>query len=156
GQFVLNPGDADAAPGEGEGEPENVGVWYMTDLPVGATATLTITVQVEDDAVGQTLVNAAWVEKLRELDKDLNNNSGTATFTVPAGTDLAVSKTVDDATPAQGETIHYTVTVENVGSTDATGVHVADPLPAGLSFVSASGAYDSGTGDWDVGGLAPG
>jgi uncharacterized repeat protein (TIGR01451 family) len=73
--------------------------------------------------------------------------------------DLSVTKTVSDATPNVGDQITFTVTLNNAGPDDATGVQVTDLLPAGLTFVSATpsqGTYDSNTGLWDVGALANG
>ena len=52
--------------------------------------------------------------------------------------DLAVTKTVSDATPNVGDQITFTVTLSNNGPNDATGVQVTDLLPAGLTFVSAN------------------
>ena len=51
--------------------------------------------------------------------------------------DLAVTKTVSDATPNVGDQITFTVTLTNSGPDAATGVQVTDLLPAGLTFVSA-------------------
>jgi hypothetical protein len=51
------------------------------------------------------------------------------------------------------------VTATNLGPNDATGVQVTDPVPAGLTFVSASasqGTYTSGTGLWAIGALVNG
>ena len=45
--------------------------------------------------------------------------------------DLVVSKSTDNATPWEGETFLYTVTVTNNGPVDATGVSLDDVLPAG-------------------------
>lgn len=74
--------------------------------------------------------------------------------------DLSVTKTVSSATPANGATITYTLGIANAAapSLTATGVQVLDILPLGVNFVSASGSgsYDSGTGIWTVGTLAPG
>jgi uncharacterized repeat protein (TIGR01451 family) len=70
-------------------------------------------------------------------------------------TDLSVSKVVGGGNANTGDTIAYTLTVANSGAAtlDATGVTVRDILPAGLTFVSASGfgSYNSGTGNWTVG-----
>jgi uncharacterized repeat protein (TIGR01451 family) len=64
---------------------------------------------------------------------------------------------VNDARPNVGDTITFTVTLSNLGKDTATGVTIADTLPAGLAFLSATpaqGSYDPGTGIWDVGSLA--
>ncbi|GBF31135.1 hypothetical protein MnTg04_01089 [bacterium MnTg04] len=73
--------------------------------------------------------------------------------------DLAVTKTVDDPTPPEGDTITYTVTVTNTGPGMATVVQLSDALPAGVTFVSATasqGTYDSTTGAWFVGAVSAG
>lgn len=73
--------------------------------------------------------------------------------------DLSLSKSVDDATPPEGGSITYSVTVTNAGPGPATVVQVRDQLPAGLTFVSAlpgQGTYDPVSGQWYVGSLAAG
>jgi len=73
--------------------------------------------------------------------------------------DLMLIKTVDDATPNEGDAVNYTITVTNSGPGPATVVQVMDLLPAGVSFVSAvpaQGTYDAITGDWFVGNLGVG
>src|SRR5581483_10947344 len=59
----------------------------------------------------------------------------------------------NNPTPNVGDTITFTLRLTNSGPNTATNVVVSDPLPAGLSFVSATpvGAYDSNTGLWTVG-----
>lgn len=74
--------------------------------------------------------------------------------------DLSLTKTVSSATPASGGAISYTLTVRNAASPSltATGVTVLDAMPAGFSYtgVTGAGSYNSGTGVWTVGSLAPG
>ena len=71
--------------------------------------------------------------------------------------DLALAKSVDDATPAEGGIVNFTVTLSNTGPGPATVVQVTDLLPAGLTFVTAlpgQGTYDPTTGSWFVGNVA--
>lgn len=75
---------------------------------------------------------------------------GTATS---SSSDLAVTKTVDDSTPPEGANIIYTLTVVNNGPDNATNVNLTDVLPAGVSYVSDDGSYNSGTGVWTIGSL---
>lgn len=79
-------------------------------------------------------------------------------FHAAPGTDLAITKTVDDGTPQEGDTIVYTLTVTNNGPLDATGVEVTDNLPTGVTYVSDDGGgdYVPGTGVWTIGALANG
>ena len=78
---------------------------------------------------------------------------------VAAAANIGVTKTVNDSTPAVGTNVTFTVTVHNGGPDDTSALQVNDPLPAGLTFVSAiasQGAYNSGTGVWNIGVLANG
>jgi uncharacterized repeat protein (TIGR01451 family) len=67
---------------------------------------------------------------------------------------LAVSKT--DA--RKDDTITYTITVNNDGPDDATGITVTDGFPSGkFEYKSSSpskGSYNSSTGEWSLGTLA--
>src|SRR5690606_13769512 len=72
--------------------------------------------------------------------------------------ELEMDKTVDDATPAEGQQVTFTLTVSNNGETTATNVLVIDLLPAGVTFVSADPApdFDDQTGEWSIASIAPG
>ena len=88
-------------------------------------------------------------------DPNLDNNQA-RTPTDPQQADLVVTKTVDTPRPEVNDNVTFTITVENLGPTTAQNVTVADPLPTGLSFVSAvpPADYDETTGIWTVGTLA--
>lgn len=78
---------------------------------------------------------------------------------VAAAADIAITKAVNNATPAVGSNVTFTVTAHNLGPDPTTVLQVTDILPAGLTFVSAIasvGTYTSGTGIWDIGALAVG
>jgi len=67
--------------------------------------------------------------------------------------DLGVGITVDNLTPTTGSTVTYTITTSNAGPSNATGVLVNIPLPAGVTYVSdtGSGAYVTATNTWTIG-----
>jgi uncharacterized repeat protein (TIGR01451 family) len=72
----------------------------------------------------------------------------------PSAADLELIQTLDNNSPAIGDQVNLTLTLSNKGAILADGIKVADLLPQGLSFVSATagqGTYDSKTGLWDVG-----
>lgn len=77
-----------------------------------------------------------------------------------AATDLALAKSVSASAPSTGAAISYTLTATNTtaNAMNATGVAVSDALPAGFTFVSASGtgSYSNATGIWTIGALAKG
>jgi uncharacterized repeat protein (TIGR01451 family) len=73
--------------------------------------------------------------------------------------DLSLTKTVNNASPANGSNITYTLSLTNSAASNQTAAAtVKDLLPLGVTFVSASGygTYNSGTGIWDVASIAPG
>jgi uncharacterized repeat protein (TIGR01451 family) len=78
---------------------------------------------------------------------------------VATAADIGVTKSVNDSTPAVGTNVTFTVTAHNAGPNATATLQVTDPVPAGLTFVSASasqGTYNAGTGIWDVGVLGVG
>ena len=87
------------------------------------------------------------------------NNTASATVTAQSA-DIAVTKTVDNATPYVNTTaVTFTITAHNNGPSDATGVEVTDVLPGILTRVSFSvtaGTYVPATGIWHIGPLANG
>ena len=65
-------------------------------------------------------------------------------FSVSA--DLTIAKTASSPSVTSGQAFSYTLTVTNNGPATATSVTVTDPLPAGVTFVSAPS-----TGGWTCG-----
>ncbi len=80
----------------------------------------------------------------------------------PQRADLSLTKTVSNGGPSSGSSISYVLTVSSAASpastATATGITVQDTLPSGFTFTGATGAgsYNSITGVWTVGSLAPG
>jgi len=73
-------------------------------------------------------------------------------------TDLSLIKLVDNPNPQNGDIIKFTIKVTNHGPAQATGVKVIDILPANVIYISSlasQGVYDTATGIWTVGTLAP-
>jgi large repetitive protein len=100
----------------------------------GQKAKIVVTVKaVELGLEGGKVVNTATVTS----PTDPTPGESTAEVKVDPAADLAVVKTGPETVPAGGE-ITYGLHVENKGPSDATGVKVTDPLPAGTQFVSAS------------------
>ncbi|MEQ8329794.1 MAG: Ig-like domain-containing protein, partial [Longimicrobiales bacterium] len=133
------------------------GVWTVGALANGSVATLAVTARV-DAAAGTTVTNRATLSGVDQTDAVAANNTAAAAVSVTA-IDLALSKSVDVATPGTGQNVVFSVTASNAGPSTATGVVVQDLLPAGLTFVSSSasvGTYANGTGTWALGSLASG
>jgi len=127
-------------------------------LPVGGSVTFTAIATVDPTASG-TLDNTATVTITGGTDPSGRNNSATDDDTVISRVaDLSVTKT-DNVDPVpQGGTVTYTIEVENLGPSSATGVVVTDNLPAGLVFVATSGCAEdpAGAPTCTLGTIAPG
>jgi large repetitive protein len=126
------------------------GVWTVGAVASGASAQLTLSVI--RASTPPTITNTATVSGT-EFDPNTTNN--TAQVTVPQGTsDLRLTKTVSNATPAVGTNVTFAVTLINFGPQTATNVRVGDRLPLGYTFVSAApsqGTFDAASGVWTVG-----
>ena len=70
------------------------------------------------------------------------------------GADLELQKVVDKTIAEVGETVTFTVTLENKGPQTATNIRVSDPVPSGLTDIVASSGYDQASGIWTVPSLA--
>jgi uncharacterized repeat protein (TIGR01451 family) len=134
------------------------GVWDVGVLESGAVMTLRIDSQVNFGVPGTVLTNTAAITSVDQFDPVADNDTAAVQIRI-ASVDLAVFKTVDNDRPHQDETVVYTVITENLGPDAATGVAVADVLPAGLLLEAVNpggGSYDAASGAWSVGDLAAG
>lgn len=87
------------------------------------------------------------------------SNPFAVTTSTSGSTDLAITASVDDATPAVGDTVVYTIRVTNQGASQATSVEVSYALSERLMFVSSvpsQGNYNPQLEVWTVGTLDPG
>lgn len=126
--------------------------WSVGTLLPGEVAELTGVAQVIQPGI---LLNAAE-QTHTEPDPNPANDRDSLVLNAGESADLQVSKGVSDSAPQVGASVDFTITIRNNGPSPATGVVVADPLPDGLEFVSATpsaGTYDPTTGRWEVGAL---
>ncbi len=73
--------------------------------------------------------------------------------------DVGVTKTVDNATPNEGDLVVYTITATNNDPLQPVAATVDDPLPDGmayLSYVASQGSFSEINGQWVIGVLPPG
>ena len=128
------------------------------NLARGATASVTINVLVDSGFSG-ILLNEANV-KGNEVETTYLNNDDFVSIPVTPLIDLAIDKSANRDTLKPGESFSYTLDIVNNGPSDATGVVIADTLPAsGITFVSASQTPASQAGrelTFNVGNLADG
>lgn len=102
---------------------------------------------VDDDDNGSLLVGfgivadavtlSANAEPTNDGDADADTNLS-VDFGVFTSADLAITKSDNPDPVVAGQQLTYTLSVTNNGPVDATGVTVSDPLPAGVTFNSAT------------------
>jgi uncharacterized repeat protein (TIGR01451 family) len=78
-----------------------------------------------------SIVNDAAVTALDQTDPNPDDDSDSV-----VAADLSISKTVDNPTPAERDTIVYTIHVTNAGPHSAVDVEITDELPTGVTWVS--------------------
>ena len=100
-------------------------------LPAGVTQ-ISNTARVDDDGA-----NGA--------DPDAANNEKTDTTPIDAAPDLTLTKTDGGITVVPGQTFSYTLTYENAGTQDATGVTVTETVPTGTASGTNAGWVVMGT-----------
>ena len=103
-------------------------------------------------AIPSEVLNAATVWA-NEPESNSSDNTGRVCFNKIGNIDLQLTKTSNVTSAKRGDTIVYTLTLENTSTNDATGVEAQDILPAILEYVSSAGdgVYTSSTGVWVIG-----
>jgi LPXTG-site transpeptidase (sortase) family protein len=136
-------------------------------LANGASATLDITAQV---TASGTLTNISQVSASDQYDPDstpdndipAEDDQDSAAVTAEQA-DLSLIKIVNDTSPDLGDTVTFTLTLNNSGPDTATNIVVEDVIPAGLTYVPSSITGGDSNDDtalpvltWDVNSLASG
>lgn len=132
----------------------------------GATATFTLVVKVAaSEADGTLLSNAAAVGS-STIDIVPGNNSASANSPVTTHAVLAIQLTGTPASAPKGSDVSFGITVTNNGPSDASAPAVSFPIPAQMTFVSATtpGGWSAttpaaggvGTVAWSAASLATG
>lgn len=108
-------------------------------------------------AIELEITGAANVNGAANLVGAIGPTVRTADFNNRNTADLSLDMTVNDANPGIGDNVTFTLTVNNAGPLDATGISLQNRLPTGLSFVSSTpsqGTFNSAGGIWTVGAIA--
>ncbi|MAT41871.1 MAG: hypothetical protein CL609_05985 [Anaerolineaceae bacterium] len=112
------------------------------NLAAGATGSATFVVIVDSSVpadVTQIVNDVSIAGNETEPTPDDNPNSDSDTDTLTAAVDLTLTK-IDDVADGDsvnpGDTIIYTLTYDNIGNRDATGVEIVDDVPANTTFTT--------------------
>lgn len=115
----------------------------LGDMDVGDTAQIVVVATPGDSVVGTTVVNTATVAT-DTPDGNAGNNTSTVPTPIennayPTSSNVALTKTVSDASPRVGDLISYTLVATNQGPDTARAATIVDTLPSGLIYSSWSG-----------------
>ncbi|RLJ63391.1 putative repeat protein (TIGR01451 family)/gliding motility-associated-like protein [Lacinutrix venerupis] len=126
-------------------------LWSLNNLLPNQTETLTIVAQIVAD---NNLLNVASLNSVTQTDRDLTNNEDTAEVIIlETDVDIEVLKSVSPQLVSIGETVTFTITATNVGTTNATDVSILESIPSGYiisSFNTSYGTYNSNTFLWSL------
>ena len=135
------PGDASfdsANSPQGSGTSITQGVANVDVGPLGSGKTVVVTIVVTPlpGATGQ--FTTAFSVQGANFDPASTNNTASATVQVSAAADLSVTIEPGLGGPANGSNWTYTISVSNLGLSDATGVTVFSPVPSQLQLKSVT------------------
>ena len=104
-------------------------------LATGASATVDIVATI--DSIGS--ITNTGTASMDGGEADVSDNAASVTIAADGIANLAFGKTVETPAPhIVGTQVTYRLTVSNDGTADSTAVTVADALPLGLGYVSAT------------------
>jgi len=117
--------------------------YNMGTLASGASATLTYQMEVINNSVPDGITRIANTASV--LDDDTGTTtSNTVEISISTNPNLQITKAVTPAGAASaGDTLTYTLTVNNFGSSAAEDVLVSDAIPSFAHFVSGSMVYET-------------
>jgi len=105
---------------------------------IAASSQETFTIRMLGPAAGGDVRNAAAAVS-STFDPQPGDNHDSATASTTPGADVAVTVGASADPVDAGDTIVYTIDVQNLGPSDATGVVVTDALQSAAGFVDATG-----------------
>ncbi len=107
------------------------------------------------DFDGDTITDADEIANGSDPDNPCDPNADSPTC-LPI--DLAITKEVDNPNASIGDTVVFTITLNNPEDRNATNIVVGDLLETGFefdSFVASDGSYSKTTGEWSGFAVAP-
>ena len=145
-------------------------IWTGITIQPNTTINVIYKVKVNAPSVvpvpSEEYLNTVQITASDQYDKDskVANDNGQQTeddeakaSITPQMADLSILKVVNNTEANVGDTITFTITVNNDGPNDATNVFVTDHLPIGFEYVThRNGNYNQTTGVWNVGTITNG
>ena len=115
----------------------------LGNMASGAQAVTTLVVDV-DPSARNSISNTVNITG-NEPDPNLANNTSTVVTPVTTEADLEITKTGGPNPVDAGKTLTYTLTVQDLGPSNSTGVVVSDTLPAGVTYTNGTATTTQGS-----------
>ena len=122
------------------------GIWDVGTLPNGTNKTLNITITL--NTPGTITFNTTTYTTTNDI--NLTNNKDNITLNINNLVDLKINLTINSTDILVGDNITFTITVQNNGPGNATGVISNINLPGTISYIN-KGIYTGNT--WNIGNL---
>jgi uncharacterized repeat protein (TIGR01451 family) len=147
-----------AVPPSGSGYDPGTAIWTITNLAGMTWTTLSLTAQVL--ATGAE-TNSVTIIAASPANTNLQNSAKVTVYGLSPLADLAVIKTVSQASANVGQQVQFYITVTNLGPNGASNVVVEESMPPGLLMTSATNFYagsyyDTINGLWHITNLPTG
>jgi uncharacterized repeat protein (TIGR01451 family) len=130
--------------------------WSLGTLSAAASGSVQLVVRVVTPLANGTIIaNDTYAIDSDQTAPLAGASVSTTVNSVPV---LSVGKSGAPDPVSAGSNITYTLTYNNTGTADATGVTITDAIPANTAFVSATGAFSisGGVVTWTIGTLGAG
>jgi uncharacterized repeat protein (TIGR01451 family) len=142
----------------------NTVTWFAGFLPNGTSASMIVSFNVISS--GNKTINQTTTARLAyvdQIDTNSGNNVSNYAFNIPKGVDIQLNQNYETFTQNSKNYVIYTITLQNNGPDNATGLNITDKLPTGLKYenctLSVDGGntwtttstYNSTSGVWSIG-----
>ena len=125
-------------------------IWHIDKIINGTSVKLRILVNLTKDG---NFTNVAFAVS----NENKTNVTNSTNITVKPVVNILINKTVDKTNVSVGDEVVFTITVENKGPSNATGVNVTDVLDKRLKLIKANATQGTyANGKWAIGNITAG